>query len=222
MNVTQIMNRVKRQFGDESGVQVTDSDIIDWVNHGMSHIVETNEQLLEKIGTTDLVANQQEYNFPADMLILQTVTIKPFGYTVYSKLHRFSFTEFNMKVDGWDTSTPETGVPTMYSVFENQIILWPVPQSASTAGLKIFYNRTPTAVTGGADTPEIPVAYHNALVDYCLQKAFEMDEDFEAVGVKAGELDNKLANLRGRGDWKGQDVYPSITSLPEDDDGWYL
>lgn len=221
MIVSDILARVKRQFGDESGVQITDTDIKRWINDGMRQIVQTNEGLLEKAGTTNLVANTQEYALPTDLLILKQITCKPFGFTVYTKMQGFSFTDFNNKVDAWQDGGNFKGIPQIFTIFAKNIILWPTPETSATDGLKLYYNRIPTDVVNDSDTPEIPTLYHETLVDYCLQKAFEMDEDFEAVGVKAGEVNNQLATMRGRDDWKQQDTYPTITVLPEDDDGYY-
>ena len=51
LNIQDVANRVKRTFGDESGVQVTDDDIIRWVNDAQLEISRQNEDLLEAVGT---------------------------------------------------------------------------------------------------------------------------------------------------------------------------
>lgn len=38
--VADVFRRVKRTFGDEAGVQITNSDIIDWINDGQVEICE--------------------------------------------------------------------------------------------------------------------------------------------------------------------------------------
>lgn len=218
MLVSDILTRVKRQFGDESGVQVTDADIIRWVNDGMRQIVQTNEGLLEKSATADLVEDQQEYTLPTDLLILKVISCKTSGESSYTPLRGMSFIDFNQRIDGWDGDTDSKARPELFTIFGGKIQLFPIPSEDTTAGLKIYYNKLPTDVTTTTDTPEIPTLYHEALVKYCLTQAYEMDEDFQASAQKVSELNTDLVNLRGRDDWKIQDTYPMITVMPWDDD----
>lgn len=223
MNVSDIMNRVKRTFGDESGVQVGNEDIIRWINDGMRQIVQTNETLLETSQKTSAVANQQEYSLPSDYLILNTVMYKGSGERSYTQLTGMSWIDFNTQVDGWSENQDARSRPTIYTIRASKIILYPVPDSSITDAIKIYYNRLPVAVTTETDVPEIPVLYHEALVKYCLGQAYEVDEDFEAASMKSQELNVDIATLRGREDWKIQQAYPSITVLPEDEDfGFFL
>lgn len=50
--VGDVVRRVKRTFGDEAGVQITTSDIFDWINDGQREIAEN-----QKINKTKLAAN---------------------------------------------------------------------------------------------------------------------------------------------------------------------
>lgn len=216
MNVSDIQTRVKRAFGDESGVQVTDTDIVRWINDGQRHIVLHNESLLEKSGFTDVVAGQQEYDLPVDLLVLRSVSIKAVGYTSYVRLKGFRLTEFNEYIDGWDGNVHSQGVPSAYCLHAGKLELFPIPDSSVTNGLKIYYNRKPTEVVTSADTPDLPELYHKALVKYCMQEAYEMDEDWEAASAKNQDMTSDINLLRGREDWKQQDAYPTITVLAED------
>ncbi len=218
MNVNQISDRIKRQFGDESGVQVTDADILRWINDGQRQIVMQNETLLEKTSTADSVANQQSYTLPVDLLILKGIQYKGSNETQYFPLKGYSLSEFNEAIRGWDEATVQsTGTPFCYTVYSNEIKLFPIPNASITAALKIYYNRIPTDVTLGTDAPDLPFLYHEMIVNYCLQQAYEMDEDWDASNNKAGQLSDGLAILRGREDWKNQEHYPMITILDGDD-----
>jgi hypothetical protein len=223
MNVSEIMNRVKRQFGDESGVQITNEDLIRWINDGQRQIVQTNESLLETSAKASTVADQQEYNLPTNLLILRTVMFKGSSERSYTKLEGFSWSDFNMQVDGWSENQDARSRPTIYTVYGDQILLYPIPDSSVTDAIKIYYNRLPVEVALDTDVPEIPTLYHEALVKYCLAQAYEVDEDFEAANLKAQELNVDIATLRGRSDWRVQESYPTMTVLPEDEDfGFFL
>lgn len=217
MIVESILNRVKRQFGDESGVQVTDTDIFRWINDAQRQIVMQNETLLEKTSTADSVINQQEYSLPVDLLVLKGLQYKSPDDTAYNHLKGYSLSEFNERIGGWDESSNFTsGTPVCYTIYASKIKLYPIPDHALVAAIKIYYNKAPTDVTLITDTPELPVIYHELIVKYCLQQAYEMDEDWDASGNKANELDRDLQVLRGREDWKNQEHYSTITILSED------
>lgn len=217
MNVSDIMARVKRQFGDESGVQVTDADIIRWVNDGMRHIVLNNEGLLEVTALSNSVINQQDYSLPVDLVVLRAISFKPSGQDSFFKLKGISFAEFNERVDGWDGTAFGTSTPSIYTQFAGKVLLFPIPDESISNAIKIFYNRKPTDVVATSDTPELPVLYHQSLVDYCLKQAYEMDEDWEAAAQKQGDVTSLIQLLRGRDDgWKNQETYPIITVLEED------
>lgn len=220
MKVQDIKIRVKRIFGDESGVQLTDEDILRWINDGQRHVVKMNEGLLEAIAKANTVKNQQEYDLPIDVLILRSVHFKYVDQTSYFHLKGYSFQEFNEFIDGWDGSDYSPGIPVAYTIYADKIIFFPIPDRDITDAIKIYYHRKPTEVTGDLDEPDLPELYHETLVKFCVQKAYEMDEDLEAAAAKSNELTSDIQLLRGRSDsWKNEEVYPTITVL-HDDWGW--
>lgn len=216
MIVSDIYSRVKRQFGDESGVQVTDTDILRWINSGQREIVAQNEGLLEKTALTSTVANQQEYTLPTDLLILKFISLKYSSQLSYFKLKGLKTTDFNEYIDGWAGTSFGAGTPVVYTIFSGKIVLFPTPDATVADALKIYYNRIPVDVTGSSDTPDLPTLYHEVLVKYCLQQAYEMDEDWDASQIKGSALDADIALLRGREEWKQQEFFPTITILSED------
>ena len=216
MIVSDIQTRVKRQFGDESGVQIADADIIRWINEGQRHIVSTNEGLLEKTAVSSSQSNIQSYPLPIDILILQSVSYQDLNQLSYIKLKAFSMNQFNEYVDGWDGSTFAPGTPTIFTVFANQLLIFPIPTLSVPNAFKIFYTRTPTDVVGVTDTPDLPLLYHDVLVKYCMQQAYETDANFQGVWFKNNEIATDISTLRGRNDWKAQANYPVITVLSED------
>lgn len=215
MNVGEIQTYIKRQFGDESGVQVTDADILRWVNSAQKQIVLQNESLLEKTAVTNTVAAQQVYSLPVDLLKLNGITYRNSTTTPYYRLKGYSLADFNEKADGWD-GTAETGDPICYTINEGNIILFPVPNTSVTSALKLYYNRKPVAVTGSLDVPELPELYHDTIIKFCLGQAYEVDEDWDAVSNKAQELDREINLLRGRDQWKVQESYQVINVLLDD------
>lgn len=216
MIVSDVMTRVRRSFGDESGVQITDADLIRWINDGIRELVKHNETLLQTIAVANLVALQQEYTLPEDLLILNTITIKPDGWQSFLPLKAYSFAQFNQMVDSWDGTQQPPDSPSVYTRYANKLILFPVPAKSLTNALKIYYNRQPVDVTNSADPLDIPIQYHETLVKYCQSQAYEMDEDWDAAQLKDAATSSDIALLRGREDWNIQEHYPVITIREED------
>lgn len=206
MLVSEIATRVKRQFGDESGVQITDADIIRWINDAQREIVAENG-LLQTFATTSIIASQQEYVRPPDILSLRSIHLDGRKLTALSPQEAEEYLGSN---------TTPTGSPTTFWIWANKIFLYPTPTTAGTDNLRIFYSRMPQAVDDLADTPEIGIEHHGHIVEYCLLQAYEMDENWTAVEQKKRQFDEGLKELKGREDWSSRDFYPSITSLPED------
>lgn len=207
--VYEIATRVKRQFGDEFGAQITDEDILRWINDAMRDIC-LNNNLLEKKSTTAVVANQQDYSIPNDLLTLHTVR---YGTL---KLSAFSLQEADEFIS---QESANTGDPLYYSLWANTLSLYPIPTTAATS-LTLFYTRTPLAVTSLADTPEIPAAYHLRLVEYCIAQAHELDADQEAYQRKMAQFKENVQSTKDNGEWDSRDFYPNISASIDDTEAY--
>lgn len=216
MNLSDVKTRVKRQFGDESAVQVTDADITRWVNDSQRMIVLNNEGLLEQTFTQDLIANQQSYPLPADCLIFKGASMKVSQGLSYFQLRGYPIQQFNSYMDGWDGTAYGPGTPAIFTIFDSTFILFPIPDTTATLGLKFFYSRSPVDVVNDADLLDLPVVYHNAVVNYCIQQAYELDEDWQAFQAKGAEFQQDVKLARNREPWPVQETYSTVTILPDD------
>lgn len=215
MNVQDVALRVKRTFGDEAGVQVTDADIIRWINDAQEKIVLENEGLMEATAATDTIQGQMVYDVPSDMSVLRSLKYR--GYRVKP----MSFNEFNEYIDGYsapDNVTPYgPGIPEVFMVWENKITLFPKPNESLTGGLTVYYIKHPTPVENLADALTVPLQYHNAVVKYCLKEAYELDEDYQKAQLVKEDFENDVMKLNDRNKWTAHEYYPRITTLPEDE-----
>lgn len=214
MIASEVATRVRRTFGDEASVQVTDDDIIRWINDGQEYVVIKNEGLMEAKATADITASVAEYPVPTDMSVLRSLSLQG------THLKQYTFNEFNEYIDGFAAPSGLNnygqGVPICYMVYNNTITLFPTPSTSTTGALYVYYIRHPTPVATLADSLSVPLQYHNAIVDYCLQQAYELDEDVMKTQMKATQLDKQLQELNDRNKWTAQEYYPGITVLAED------
>lgn len=216
MNLGDVKIRVKRQFGDEAGVQITDDDITRWVNDAQRDVVMNNEDILQQIDTLDILQGVQAYSIPTTFLIVLSLSYKSADMLSYTKLEGRSLQQFDIFVDGWDGNQFGFGFPAIYTIFGGEIKLFPIPDSNITDGLKIYGSRRPVDVDSDNDIIDLPIEYHNAVVDFCLSKAYELDEDWNASVAKASQAQQNLRLNRARDDWRNQDFYPMITIANED------
>lgn len=207
MNVGEITLRVQRQFGDEASVQIAEADVIRWINDAQAEIALKN-QLLQSIATTAVIINQQAYALPDDILTLRSV------HYAGNKLQALSSTEAEEYI-AQPNNTDSRGTPQRFWIWANQIFLYPRPDGSDPDDLKIFYTKQPTPVVNAADTPELPTQYHNRIVEYCLQQAYELDENWAAAQAKAEQFVGGINELKDNVDWVERDFYPSIVSVPE-------
>lgn len=209
LKVSDIIARVERQFGDEANIQIEDADIIRWINDAQRELALHNN-LLQARAVADSARGQAEYTLPLDVLTIRSVRYAG------EKLQPLSAQEAEEHID----NTTETGTPSRFWVWAQRITVHPAPAAPLTGGLQIFYSRQPATVSVATDIPELPVQYHNRIVEYCLQKAYELDENWAAAQVKGQQFQEGVQELKGNVDWVERDFYPTITSLPEGYDGW--
>jgi len=212
LSVAEITTRVQRQFGDEANSQITQADIIRWINDAMREITHRNK-LLQVRAITDTLPNVKTYALPTD--ISRLYSIKYNGIQLTS----LSMAEVDNLIGSEELTTQQgypTGTPTHYWIFAQEINLYPAPDTALVGGLIAYYSRTAVAVTAGTDVPELPDEYHNRILEYCLAQAYELDENFEQSNAKMATFEQKVT-AQNSIDEQQQEFYPFITS-PEDED----
>lgn len=129
--------------------------------------------------TTALTANQQDYTFTVDEQSNQILDI----YRVEildSNGHGLELTpidQFDIQGQALTEFMEDAATPQYYDKTANGIILYPKPNYTNAAGLKIYFNRTPSyfASTDTTKTPGIPDMFHEYLAlrpsyQYCLRK----------------------------------------------------
>lgn len=216
MNVQDVVTRVRRVFGDEAAVQVTDTDIIRWINDGQIEIVKSNDGALQKTGLVNLVANQSQYTMPADLFILRSLRYKFSDMLSFSSLKYKNMQEFDDSIDGWDGSAYTTGSPIFFTQYEGYALLFPTPDKSNVGGLKVLYNQKPTDVTTLSDALALPLIYHNTVFKYCMWQASLLDEDHEPAMMYRGDFQDDMSKLMTRETTDPTDKYHTITVLEYD------
>lgn len=207
--VGDVFNYVKRQFGDEAGVQVVQDDVIRWVSAAEAEIISTNE-VLRAAASTTTTAGTDTYTLGDSMDIANVNSIMVSG----RKLSYRNFNDAQAFITSNDPNKTQRSLPDFWYEWAGNIFLYPVPDSAYT--LQVFYHRTPNPLTALTDKLNVPDNYFNRVVEYVMAQAYELDEQFEPANYKAQQFENKLMQMNLDEQRGSIDVYPSVTVLADD------
>jgi hypothetical protein len=204
-----VIAAVKRQFGDEAGVQVTDTDIIRWINDAQREILTANRVFKAK-ALTNIVAGTYEYTFPTEPIIdVQSIWVN--GKRIEFK----PFQEYEEYVVSADPTRATTGTPAIWTEWAGSFIFWPTPDVSVSNGITIYYTKGPTDVVNPGDTLSVPDLYLNRIIEYCMGQAYELDEDYQASQYKLSQFTEGLGTQDDTM-MPSQTFYPRITVLDED------
>jgi hypothetical protein len=208
VNVGEIVTSVQRQFGDDSGAQITQTDIIRWINQAMVDIARKTD-CVQDHKEASVTAGDNNYGLPDDFLNVRKVTYNdsPLQSTTM-EIADIMWPERMLSASGG-------GNPQYYYIWAKVLYLYPTPATTGSGNLDIYYSRLPAAVTGTLDVPEIPVTYHEDIEKYCLSKAKELDDSMDESALLKKIYDDRI--IESRYEENKSDSYPSVRLVPGDD-----
>lgn len=202
-----VLKHVKRQFGDEAAIQISDEDIIRWTNAGQLEIFTRSEPVKSSM-TADLVANQGVYAFPDDVLKVQSLLVN--GIPV----KQLSSQEAEQYILDEDPARVVTGQPQIWYEWGGTFTFYPTPDYDVVGAITIQYIRRPTPITQASDLLSVPDVYYNRLVEYVMGQAYELDENFTAADMKATQFQQNLSATNSTN--VQNNTYPVITVYEDD------
>lgn len=206
-----VIQRVKTQFGDNSGAQLTDDVIYRWINDGQQEIV-NNNPILKATKITDVVAGQAEYTFPSDKVqYIEAIYVES---RPIKNLSPQGFRDFILADD--PTREAKSKYPDVWYERAGIITFYPTPDTSFTNGLKLEYVKQPTAIVNSSSVLSVPDRYMNNLVNYCLTQALEYDENYAAAQVKMSQFRDGLDRLSYKENISQNDQYSSVNPDPLD------
>lgn len=188
ISLGELQTFAKRQFGDESGVQITDVDIARWVNMGCVEICSKNK-VLQATASISGTINQAAYDLSS--IALDMISIEDVSYNGVS----LEQTDNSGVKKLLGTSSSESGAPQYWYTWANSIKLWPVPTAVAT--LSIDYIKVPPKVSGAGDLLPLPDIYYERIVNFVLAKAYELDEDPTNAANNRRLFEDKLTEMTG-------------------------
>lgn len=179
-----ILSYVKRAFGDESGVQITDSDILMWANEAQLDIANSTRCIQGK-ATAPLPSGTYELDLPTQAAS-SIVTLRLDDVPIPG----IEFSQAEQELQRVDPKRNATGKPEWWTKWGNTVTFYPTPSEDST--ITVFYIGIPDNLTGAASVVGIPDRYFSALLQYVLSKAYELDEDYDAQQRAMADYEQKV------------------------------
>ena len=186
--VGDVYNQVKRVFGDESGVQLTNSDIARWINEAQVDISKQN-QVLQTTATINVVAGTPTYSLSAVTPRIDSIaSILLDG----RRIGDIPVSQAEESISLADPEGLEVGAPQFWYSWGGDITFWPKPNKNYT--MLIRYTAQPTVVTTSVgDLLSVPDECFTDVCNYVLMRAYEMDENPEMMAVKQAEYSTSVA-----------------------------
>lgn len=208
--VSDVKKDVERTFGDEADIQISESDIIRWINSAQREIL-INNRIIKSTGTTDITGGVSEYTLSG----LDIISIQSIHYKGRKLVYR-SFNEAEEHIQKCDPLKTASGDPSLWFEWGGVVNLYPVPNESISNGLVIYYVKEPHKVSSTSDQLSVPDSYYENVLQFVMSKAYELDEDMENHNIKITEFRERIGILAEQDADNSQDFYPRITIREED------
>jgi len=171
------------------------------------------------IGTTDLTANQSDYSFLADEQGNSIITLTRIDILDPNGTYRQLQLIDQSDLEGWGLDgTYETAAVPMYydKIADNIIRLYPKPAVSVTAGLKFYFQRSPSYFTASDTTKSpgvAPVLHRGFVISAAYDGAFTLG--LKNLPVLSGERsleEKKMVEYFAKD--RNRDQRSQITSAP--------
>lgn len=209
--VQQVATEVTRIFGDDSLIEITNADLLRWVNMAQAEIASSNKTI-KASATRDVTAGQTLYVIPDNIAIYQIQALFVDGVPVKP----VSFQAAQEIIQSDDPNVKYIGQPKIWYEWDNDLYIFPAPEKDIAGGLTIYYIGVPSQLTSMDSLLSIPDRFYNQAVDYVLSQAYRLDENWQATQYQDARFRDSMNRIAGQEDIVDQQSYPVKTVLEED------
>lgn len=210
LSVGDIAIRVKRIFGDESGTQIDDADILRWANDAQLDIARKTRCLI-KTEYYNTANGTHELNPPPGFLFFLRAICDG------RLLSAIPYQELDVRNPNRGMSYP-SGTPEYISFIGQSVLLYPAPSVTGNNNLAITYIARPATLDSTGDVLEIPDQYYESVVRFCLMRAKELDQDWAAAQLFQKQYEDELNEIRDDAANASQAAYPVVRD--DEGDSW--
>ena len=178
MTLTNIRSKIRYLLGDISSDNYSDTNldraINDYYHNAISIALKEcgGWEVQGEVSTTNLVADQQEYVCPTDLLTLNRIEVNFNDDDNWKVMKIKDMTNMSGALSNNTTSADSSYV----RLFDNSIFFENPSEESVTSGLKIYYSVEVTALSDASDTTNLPehlnsYLIHGACLDYSIRIA---------------------------------------------------
>lgn len=166
-----IIDDVRVDLNESTAVFWADSELVTWIDEAIWEITSKTRCLEETVFTISLVANTYSYTISTNFVDVETVLHDSGDNddpTRIMALKREDITDFGHE--------REHGRPKKYCIWDNKLLVWPVPDSTwAGTDLYLYVVSFPAGVSGTGSSIETPAYFDTAIKYYVLAKAYYKD-----------------------------------------------
>jgi hypothetical protein len=162
-----LITSVRLDLAETSVSFWADADFVRWADQAVREIVYRTKCLETDAESVTLVANTWSYALSTAFLDVETV-IYDSGDTT-SKTQIYTLDRTDIKSIG---HSKETGPPKVFCVWNDALLIWPVPRSSeSGTTLSVYLDTSPSGVTVTTSPIETPSYFDPVILDYMRAQA---------------------------------------------------
>jgi hypothetical protein len=177
-----------------------------WAHLFTTEIVESQDEweFQGETATTDLVADQQEYPFPSDILKIKRIEITYDGTNWY-RANIWDISERGSSIDSEHISDFSEEEP-YAELFNGSVFMYPVPDEAQTAGLKIWYSEEIvgedsngddiTSFSTSTDKPKIREAFQRGLILGAVKDNAQKYQNWDLFKISDNEQEKIISRMK--------------------------
>ncbi len=155
MNLTTLYAKVRFLLGELSSTQYSDTNLLralnDYYHRAVALALRSagEWEVNGEVATTNIVASQQEYILPTDLIALKRVEINFTGATNgWTVMQPLDMRQMGTAISNETVSSDSPRV----RIFDNSLFLEDYPDTAVTAGLKIYYSKEESEISNASKT----------------------------------------------------------------------
>lgn len=155
-----------------------------WYHTAVNEILQSMDDwdFQGEYATANLVASQQEYTLPTDILKIKKVEVSYDGSNWYVASPIDVSETGSTSTTDIDNNFSET--QPFFELHDNSLFLYPIPDTNRTACLKVWYEKEITELSGATDEPNLPEAYQKILCYGAAKDYFEKYSEREGYTNK--------------------------------------
>lgn len=211
MNVSAVIRKYQRLFGDSDFVLTTQTDVFDWIDEAQLRIVRDTHVLTGNNTSAASTYYPTGKTLPADWIMTKRVTYgtSP-SVQVLRKIDIEDLDSLNINpIDPADS-------PSFFYIFAGTIRLYPLLSSTDIISVSHDYVKMPTAIASTATPLDVPISFHEDIVRFCIMRAHERNENWRAMEESSNAFEGALG-LRKEEGTVLDDSYYVIRADPDEE-----